>query len=59
MADDKSKRGQQDRSKINIHEQYEVQYWSKKYGVTPEELRDAVGKAGTSPEAVAKALGKE
>jgi hypothetical protein len=30
MADDKSKRGGSDRSKINIHEDYEVRYWKEK-----------------------------
>jgi Protein of unknown function (DUF3606) len=34
MADDLSKRGSQDRSRINIHEDYEVRYWSTKFGVS-------------------------
>jgi hypothetical protein len=32
MADDLKNRGAQDRSRVNIHEDYEVQYWTKKWG---------------------------
>jgi hypothetical protein len=42
MADDKSKRGGQDRDPINVNEDYELRNWSKKFGVTPEELKKAV-----------------
>jgi hypothetical protein len=58
MADDKSKAGRQDRDRINVHEDYEVRDWSKKFGVTPEELKKAVQSVGTSAEAVRKHLGK-
>jgi hypothetical protein len=58
MADDKKNRGEPDRSRINTSEDYEVQYWSKKFGVSAEKLKDAVKKAGNSPEAVQKALNK-
>ncbi len=40
MADDKSNRGPADRARVNIHEPYEVEYWSKEFGVTPAKLRD-------------------
>ena len=52
MADDKSKTRPQDASRVNVHEDYEVQYWSKHFGVTPERLKEAVKKAGTSVKAV-------
>jgi hypothetical protein len=39
MADDKTKRGPSDRSRINIHEAYEVEHWSKELDVSPEHLR--------------------
>jgi Protein of unknown function (DUF3606) len=32
--------------------------WSKRLGVTPEELKKAVGQVGTSADAVRKHLGK-
>lgn len=46
MADNLSKSGGQDRKRINLHEDYEVRDWSKKFGVTPDELRKAVEAAG-------------
>ncbi len=48
MADSKDNRGPQDRSRINVNEDYELQYWSEKYGVSKEELRQAVEKVGVS-----------
>jgi hypothetical protein len=56
MPDDRSKTRPQDASRINIHEQYEVEYWSKKFGVTAEALKAAVAKVGTSAEAVERQL---
>lgn len=58
MADDKTNRGPQDASRINIHEDYEVEYWTKKFGVSRAELEAAVKKAGVSANAVARELGK-
>ena len=59
MADDKSNRGSGDRSRIALGEDYEVQYWMKKLGVSADELKDAVAEAGTnSAQAVADYLGK-
>ncbi|PHK27863.1 hypothetical protein VF13_41155 [Nostoc linckia z16] len=48
MADNKAMRGGQDRSRINIYESYEVQYWKEKFDITADELRDAVAAVGTS-----------
>ena len=31
MADDKTIRGPADRTRVNTHEDYEVEYWSKKF----------------------------
>ena len=47
MADDKTSTGGQDRARINVNEDYEVRDWAKKFGVTADELRDAVAVAGT------------
>jgi hypothetical protein len=52
MADDKTKIRPQDSSRINIHEDYEVQYWTKKFGCTKEQLEAAVKKVGVSVSAV-------
>jgi hypothetical protein len=48
MADDKSKKGKQDRTRINMHEPYEVQYWKKKFGVPGQALAGAVRATGSS-----------
>jgi hypothetical protein len=58
MADDLNERGPQDRSRINVNEDYELRYWTKTLGVTPEQLRDAVNQVGPSVEKVREHLGK-
>lgn len=42
MADNKTKIGKPDRDRISLSEDYEVQGWSKKFGISPEELKKAV-----------------
>ena len=59
MADDRSLRGPQDRQRINLSEDYEVTSWSKKWGVSREQLAEAVRKVGPMSAAVAELLGKE
>lgn len=46
MSDDKSNRGGQDRKRIDVNQDYELRDWSKKFGVTPEELKKAVAEVG-------------
>lgn len=58
MSDDKSKTGWQDDSKINVNEDYELRDWSKKLGVTPQQLKDAVKAVGPGAGKVRKHLGK-
>ncbi|NNU34353.1 DUF3606 domain-containing protein [Mucilaginibacter sp. S1162] len=41
---------------MNIHENYEVEYWSKELGISPEKLREVVKEAGTTAEAVREYL---
>jgi len=53
MSDNKSKTGSPDRDRISTSEDYEVQYWSEKFGVSGEELIDAAKASGTNdPEKV-------
>jgi hypothetical protein len=52
MADDKSKIGGQDRKLIRLAQDYEVRDWSKKFGVTPDELKAAVKAVGNDAAAV-------
>jgi hypothetical protein len=58
MADDPTKRGPQDRTRINLSEDYEVRYWSERFGVAPERLREVVNEVGNSVEKVRERLGK-
>jgi Protein of unknown function (DUF3606) len=59
MADDTAKRDYRDRDRINVHEDYELRYWTKELGVTPEQLKQTVEKMGVMVTDVRKALGKE
>jgi hypothetical protein len=38
MADEKNERGPQDASRINVNEDYELRYWSKKFALPPSGL---------------------
>jgi hypothetical protein len=58
MTDDKSKAGGPDRDRINVNEDYELQYWTKALGVSAEKLRDAVKAVGPMAVAVRQHLGK-
>ena len=55
--DNLTKKDQRDRSKINMHEAYEVKYWTKELGVSKSELQKVVDKVGNSAAAVRKELG--
>ena len=54
MADDKKKKGAQDRTRIAMSEPYEVAYWKKKFGVTGQALAGAVRATGKKVEAYLK-----
>lgn len=54
--DNRTKKDQRDRSMINIHEDYEVKYWTKELGVSKERLQEAVDKVGNSAAAVRREL---
>jgi hypothetical protein len=58
MADDRSKTGAADRDRINIHEDYEVRYWTQKWQVSREQLADAVRAVGVMVKDVAEKLRK-
>jgi hypothetical protein len=58
MGDDRTKRGPADRSRINVGEDYEVEYWTDDLGVTRDRLREAVKAVGPSVEAVREYLGQ-
>jgi hypothetical protein len=57
MSDDLNKRGPQDASRINVNEEWELRYWTKKMGVSAEELKAAVEKVGVNVDAVTAHFG--
>ena len=58
MADNLEERGPRDRERVNINEEWEVRWWTKKWGVSAEQLRAAVLAVGVMARDVAKKLGK-
>lgn len=56
MADDLKDRGPQDRSRISIHEDWEVKYWTKELGVSKERLAELVKQHGNSAEKIRSAI---
>jgi len=56
MSDDKNLRAPQDASRIALGEDYEVAYWTEKFGVSRETLADAVNAVGNSASAVEEHL---
>lgn len=52
MSDNLENRNGQDRRRINIHEDYELRDWSKKLGVSKDELKEAVKAVGSDAKKV-------
>lgn len=46
MSDNLQKAGSQDRSRINVHEEWEVRHWTEALGISKEQLIDAVKQVG-------------
>jgi hypothetical protein len=56
MADSKTNIGKPDRDRISLSEDYEIRDWSKKFGVTAEELKKAVKQVGSNAKDVEEYL---
>ena len=59
MPDNLHLRQPQDPTKINIHESWEVEYWTKKWSITTSQLTAAVRAVGVVTRNVAAYLGKQ
>ena len=57
MTDNKTKKAD-DRRRIDVHETYEFGYWSRKFGVSREQLAEAVQKVGPMAADVERELGR-
>ena len=56
MSDDKTKRAPQDSSRVAMGEDYEVAYWTDRFGCSREQLQKAVDAVGNSAAAVEQYL---
>lgn len=56
MGDNKSKRDYRDRTRINLNEDYEKEYWKKRFNVSGQALAGAVRAVGVSVKKVEKYL---
>jgi len=56
MSDDPTRRGSQDRTRVNVNQDHELRYWTKKWGVTAEQLKEAVRQVGDHTEKVEELL---
>ena len=59
MADSTTSRGGSDRLRINMHQGWEVDYWTRKLGVSREELAKAIEITGDRAHDVADYLSNE
>lgn len=59
MADNLQDRGAQDRARVNVNEPHEVRYWTEKFGVSEEDLIQAVTVVGVSAAEVERYLKKD
>jgi hypothetical protein len=59
MSDDKTKRAPQDANRVSLNEDYEVRYWTERFGVSKEILAQAVKAVGNGVQAVEAHLAKD
>jgi hypothetical protein len=58
MPDNLQDRGQPDRDRVNVHEKWELDRWSKELGLTPDGLKEAEKKVGAMVKDIRRELGK-
>ena len=56
MPDNLQNRGGRDRARIDVNQDYELRDWSKKFGVSPEQLKEAIQAVGDQAERVEEFL---
>ncbi len=59
MTDDLKNRGAQDRARIALGEDHEVQYWTKELNCTRQQLEAAVAAVGNSADKIREYLKKK
>jgi hypothetical protein len=58
MADDKTFVGGQDRVRVAGEEEYEVQAFARRHGMTPQEVRDMIERIGNDRQALEREAAK-
>lgn len=58
MADDKAKRDGRDRSRVAAAQDYEVEYFAERYGVSVEQARELVAKHGNNREKIEREVAR-
>jgi hypothetical protein len=56
MADDRQKRDTAVNRRIDVSDEHELRNWAQSFRVTPQQIRDAVSKVGTSADRVREHL---
>jgi hypothetical protein len=56
MAGNMQDRGVPDRARVNVNDDHELRYWTKKFGVTQEQLIAAVSIVGVSADEIEQYL---
>jgi hypothetical protein len=56
MTDNTADRGPEDRSRISLSQDFEVRYWSQRFGIDEKALREAVEDVGPSVQDVEQYL---
>ena len=57
MSDNKNDKGKNERSRIDISEPYELEYWKKRLGITTDQLKEVIKKVGPMSKDVESYLG--
>lgn len=57
MADNPNLRGTPDNDLVSLSQRHEVDYWTKKFGVSEAQLRAAIAKVGNSVRALKQHFG--
>jgi len=58
MLQETSKQASNERPRIDVHKESDLKYWSERFGISHEKLRQTVAAVGSTVEAVRKHLGK-
>ena len=56
MTDNLRKHAMADAKRVNVHERWEIAYWTKKFGVSEGRLKEAAKAAGPMADNIAKYL---